>query len=242
MAEAKHYKLTRKDLRQPDSFQERTTQGVEWVRENQSVVVAVVSAVVALAAVFLGIGWYSSRQADTAATQLQSAQMLFDEKKYSEAATAFATVASEYPRTPSGRLATLYRARALAAQPDAAAAVTTYTEYLAGSPATEYLRQEALLGLGHAHESAGDKSAAMDAYRQAADVAGPFRTQAQLALARLEEAAGNADKARALYVELLKAPDLDADSRHSITSRLPADAVPKNDGAAPDEAIPAAAD
>src|SRR5262245_5672601 len=204
MAEAKHYRLTRKELRQPDEFQEITTQTVDWVRANQSVVVGVVSTIVAIGAVILGIGWYSARQADTAATRFQSAQTLFESKKYPEAATEFSSVAAEYPSTPSGKLATLYRARALAAQPDPAAAVTAYEEYLAGSPATDYLRQEALLGLGHTHEAAKDSAAAMDAYRKAADISGPFKTSAQLALARLEEAAGNTDKARALYVEVLK--------------------------------------
>jgi predicted negative regulator of RcsB-dependent stress response len=229
MAEAKHYKLHRKELRDPDVFQESTAQAVDWLRDNQTVVVAVVSAVVALGAVVMGIGWYSGRQAETASTRLASAESLFDAKKYAEAATEFAAVASEYPSTPSGRLAGLYKARALAAQPDAAAAVTAYNEYLAGSPATDYLRQEALLGLGRAQEAAKDNAAAMDSYGKAAEVGGPFKTGAQMALARLEDAAGNADKARALYVELLKAPDLDADGRQYILSRLPPDAVPKTD-------------
>jgi len=113
------------------------------------------------------------------------------------------------------------------------AAVTAYNEYLAGSPATDYLRQEALIGLGRVQEAAKDNAAAMDAYGKAAETGGPFRTAAQLALARLEDAAGNTDKARALYVELLKAPDLDGDSRQYILTRLPPDAVPKADVAAP---------
>jgi predicted negative regulator of RcsB-dependent stress response len=232
MAEAKHYKLHRKELRDPDVFQERSAQAVDWVRDNQTVVVAVVSAIVAIGAVIMGIGWYSARQGQAASTRLASAESLFDAKKYAEAATEFAAVASEYPSTPSGRLAGLYKARALAAQPDAAAAITAYNEYLAGSPATDYLRQEALLGLGRAQEAAKDSAAAMDSYRKAAEVGGPFRTAAQMALARLEDAAGNGEKARALYVELLKAPDLDGDSRQYILNRLPPDAVPKADAAA----------
>jgi len=232
MAEAKHYKLHRKELRDPDVFQERTAQAVDWLRDNQTVVVSVVSAVVAIGAIVMGIGWYSGRQAQAASTRLAAAESLFDAKKYAEAATEFTAVASEYPSTPSGRLAGLYKARALAAQPDAAAAVTAYNEYLAGSPATDYLRQEALLGLGRAQEAAKNNTAAMESYGKAAEVGGPFKTAAQMALARLEDAAGNGDKARALYVELLKAPDLDADSREYVLNRVPPDAVPKADVAA----------
>jgi len=181
----------------------------------------------------MGISWYSARQADTASSRLAAAQQLFDAKKYAEAATEFGAVESDYSRTPSGKLAGLYKARALAAQPDNAAAVAAYNEYLNGSPATDYLRQEALIGLGRVQEAAKDNAAAMDAYGKAAETGGPFRTAAQLALARLEDAAGNTDKARALYVELLKAPDLDGDSRQYILTRLPPDAVPKADVAAP---------
>jgi predicted negative regulator of RcsB-dependent stress response len=232
MAEAKHYKLHRKELRNPDVFQERTAQAADWLRDNQTVVVAVVSAVVAIGAIVMGIGWYSARQVQAASTRLADAESLFEAKKYAEAATELTAVAAEYPRTPSGRLAGLYKARALAAQPDAAAAITAYNEYLASSPPTDYLRQEALIGLGRAQEAAKDNAAAMDSYGKAADAGGPFRTGAQMSLARLEDAAGNGDKARALYLELLKAPDLDGDSRQAILNRLPPDAVPKSDVAA----------
>lgn len=233
MAEAKHYKLHRKELRDPDVFQEGTAQAVDWLRDNQTVVVAVVSAIVAIGAIVMGIGWYSARQAQAASTRLGAAESLFDAKKYAEAATEFAAVAAEYPSTPSGRLAGLYKARALAAQPDAAAAITAYNEYLAGSPATDYLRQEALMGLGRAQEVAKDTAAAIDSYGKAAEVSGPFRTAAQMALARLQDATGDGEKARALYVELLKAPDLDGDSRQYIVSRLPPDAVPQADATPP---------
>ena len=232
MAEAKHYKLTRKDLREPDEFQAFTTQAIEWIRDNQSAVIGAVSTLVAIAAVVLGVGWYTQRQADAAAVRLQSAQTLFDAKKYADAANEFGAVGSEYPRTPSGRLAALYRGHALAAQPDPAGAAAAYADYLADAPPTDYLRQQALLGLARAREATGDPRGATEAYQQAADIAGPFRTPAQVALARLEDAAGNTEKARALYTELLKAPDLDGESRQAITSRLPPSAVPAADTAA----------
>jgi len=232
MAEAhQHHKITRRELREPDEFQAFTSQIMDWVRQNQSAVVGVVSAAVAIAAAVVGVGWYSQRQADAAGVRLQSAQALFDAKNYASAAADFADVASTYPRTPSGRIALLYRAHALAQQPDPAAAATSYSEYLASTPEAEYLRQEALLGLARASEATGNTAAATTAYRDAADLAGPFRTPAQLALARLEDAAGHTEQARTLYTEALKAPDIDADTRQMILSKLPpgtqpADAAP----------------
>jgi predicted negative regulator of RcsB-dependent stress response len=236
MATANQYKVTRKALREPDEFQTLTTQAVDWARDNQSLVVSVVAGIVAVAAVVVGINWYSQRQADAAALQLQSAQGLFDAKKYAESAAEFAAVASTYPRTPSGRIAALYRAHALAEQPDPAGAATAYGEYLASSPATDYLRQEALLGLAHAKEATNDQEGARDAYRQATEIAGPFRTPAQLGLARLEEAAGHGDQARTLYTEALKSADLDADTRQAIAARVPGAAAAAEPAPPPDPA------
>lgn len=224
MAEANHFKLSRKDLREPDEFQHLTAQAGEWLRANQSAVVGGVAAALAVAALIFGYSWYGRRQASVAAVRFQAAAALFDAKKFADAATAFGEVASDYGRTPSGRLAALYRAHALAQQPDPAGAATAYGEYLASGPQADYLRQEALLGLARAQEAAGAAPAALDAYRQAAEISGPFRTQARLGLAHLEEAAGNADKARAIYTEVLNDPDLDPDTKQTIASKLPPEA------------------
>jgi predicted Zn-dependent protease len=221
MAEAKHYKITRKTLRQPDEFQTLTGEAFDWIADHQSAVVGAMSAIVAVAALVLGIGWYGQRQADAAAVRLQSAQALFDAGKFPEAAAEFGAVASAYPRTPSGRLATLYRAHALAAVPDPTSAADAYAAYLTATPPTEYLRQQALLGLARANEMLAKREAAAEAYREAAQLTGPFVAQAQVGLARLEEAAGRADVARGLYAEALKAQDLDPDTRSAIASRVP---------------------
>ena len=234
MATANHYKVSRKALREPDEFQTLTAQAADWVRDNQSLVISVVAGAVAIGAVIVALNWNSQRQANAAAIQLQTAQGLFVAKSYAQAAAEFAAVTSAYPRTPAGRIASLYRAHALAEQPDPTAAATAYAEYLASSPATDYLRQEALVGLAHAKEATNDLDGARDAYRQATEIAGPFRTPSQLGLARLEDAAGHTEQARTLYAEALKAPDLDDDTRQAITARVPG-------AAAPADAAPAAA-
>src|SRR5262249_19273617 len=85
-----------------------------------------------------------------------------------------------------------------------AGAAAAYSEYLAHAPGTEYLRQEALQGLGQAREVTGDTKGAQDAYEQAAAIDGPFRTDARIAVARLYEAAGQNDTARDVYLAILK--------------------------------------
>jgi tetratricopeptide (TPR) repeat protein len=173
-------------------------------------------------ALVVGFGWYSSRQADSAAARFDTAQALYQARKFSDAATEFQSIAAAYPRTPAGHLAALYRGHALLQQPDPQAAAMAYAEYLAGSPPADYLRQEALFDMGQAQEAAKNATAALDAYRQAAEITGPFATQAKVAQARLEESAGNAAAASTIYADLAKAPDLDPQTRQQLAGKLPA--------------------
>src|SRR5262249_24415077 len=142
-------------------------------------------AVLAVAAVAGGVGWYRAQRAAAAATRFQSAADQFQAGKYAEAADAFGSLGADYGGTPYGRLAALYQGHALARKPDPAGAATAYSDYLARSPETEYLRQEALYDLPQAREASGDAKAAQDAYDQASAIDGPFRTDARIALARL---------------------------------------------------------
>jgi predicted negative regulator of RcsB-dependent stress response len=233
MAQADHFKISRKDLREPDAVQTFGVQAADWFRANQSAAIGALSAALAVGALIVGYSWYTQHQASTAAVRFQSAAALFDGKKFAESANEFAALSSEYGRTPSGRLAGLYRAHALAQQPDPGAAATAYGEYLASGPQTDYLRQEALLGLARAQEASNNQPGALDAYRQAAEIAGPFRTQARLGLARLEDAAGNGDKARAIYAELLDDAGLDRDTRQTVLGKLPPEARKKAEAKPP---------
>ena len=155
-------KLDRKALREPDEFQTLTKQVGKWVEANRTAVVAVVAAALALAAVAAGVSWYRTSQSAAAAVRFQAAHDDFQASRWAEAADAFAGLARDYPGTPYGRLASLYQGHALSRKPDPAAAATAYGEFLAGSPPTDYLRQEALLGLARAREVTGDAAGARD--------------------------------------------------------------------------------
>ena len=201
---AARVKINRKALREPDEFQTLTQQAGEWAQGHRSLLMGIGAAVLGIASVALGIGWYRSHQTAAAGVQFEAALDDFEGGRFAPAVEDFAAVSRDYPGTSFGRLSTLYRGHALARQGDAAGAATAYTEYLASSPPTEYLRQEALTGLAAAKEAAGDKAGALDAYGQAASIDGPFRIQAQLATAQLHELAGAPDKAREVYLAILK--------------------------------------
>ncbi len=219
---AERIKLDRKALREPDEFQTLTGQVAAWAQANRTLLLGVAGAAVAVAVVGAGVSWYRSRQAAAAAVRFQSAHEDFQASRWAEAAEGFASLGRDYAGTAYGRVAALYQGHALARTPDPAAATAAYAEFLAGAPATPYLEQEGLVSLARAREATGDAPGARQALEQAAAIEGPFRSDARLSLARLYEAAGEPDKAKDVYLALLK----DAPSglaRTVLEAKIPAD-------------------
>jgi hypothetical protein len=219
---AERIKLDRKALREPDEFQTVTNQLAGWAQANRTALAAVVVAAVVIAAVAAAVSWYRGRQEAAAAVRFQSAHDHFQASRWAEAAEAFASLGRDYPGTGYGRLAALYQGHALSRKPDPAAAATAYGEFLAASPPRDYLRQEALVGLAAAREASGDAAGARDANEQAAAIDGPFRSDARLSLARLYEAGGQPDKAKDLYLAVLK-DSPSGFARTVLEAKIPAD-------------------
>jgi tetratricopeptide (TPR) repeat protein len=217
---AKRVKIRRKDLRLPDEFETLTGRALDWVRERQGLVGAVVGVLVLVALGMLVVSRWRASQNEAAALDFRMAHETFEAGKFPEAATAFAEIAEEYPRTPTGRLSRLYRAHALARKGDQAEAAVAYTEYLASAVASDYLQQEAYTNLGRANEATGDTAGALEAYSKASELDGPFKHDALLGAARMHEAAGRADEARPLYAQVLKDTE-DADIRAFLLSKVP---------------------
>src|SRR5205085_3429425 len=113
----------------------------------------IVIAALVVAIIVLGAARWRSSRDDAAAAAFNLAHASFTDAKFSDAARAFEDVSTTYPRAPFGRLAALYRGHALARSGDPAGAATVYAEYLGTSPGSDYLRQEALDGLGRAKEA-----------------------------------------------------------------------------------------
>jgi predicted negative regulator of RcsB-dependent stress response len=196
---AKRVKISRKALRAPDEFHTISGRVTDWARQHLAVLGG---AGVLLVGLLIGIGvlgWHRATQAEAAALRFRDAHAAFAADKLDEALASFLAVAADYPQTPSGRLAILYRAHALIRQGKAEEAATAYGEYLATSPPSEALRQVGLSGLAHARELAGDQAGALASYTDAAAVPGPLRTDALLAAARLNESGGNVARAKELY-------------------------------------------
>jgi len=218
---ARRIRFRRKALRQPDEFHTLTSQSVAWLGAHRELAAGIGLAALVAAAVALAVSQYRASQVGQAAESFRAAQATFAAGRFADAAAAFEALAESHPRTPSGRLAGLYRAHALARQGDAAGAATAYGAYLATRPPTDYLRQEALDGLAHAREATADAAGALEAYSQAAALEGPYREDALLGAARLQEATGHGDAARDIYARLLKESQPDPDLRMLLLSKLP---------------------
>lgn len=221
---AERIKIDRKALREPDEFQTISARAAEWFDAHRTVIIAAAAAAAALAIGAGLLSWQRGRQAQAAAIRFQAAHADFRAARWAEAAEAFAGLGRDYAGTPYGRLSALYEGHALARKPDPQGAATAYTNYLSGAPATEYLRQEALIGLAAAKEASGDAAGARQAYTDAVGIAGPFQNDARLGLARQLEAAGETAQAREQYEAILKASP-SAALRSLAESRVPAGAA-----------------
>jgi len=209
MAEsAKRVRIRRKDLRRPDEFETLTGETFVWAQHHQTTLIVAGVAALALAVGLILVSRSRAARVQEADLQFQQAQAQLDRGSAATAATQFEALEQNASGTPYGRLAGLFRGHALLKQGDGAGAATAYTQYLSTASAPDYLRQQALVGLGRAKELANDLSGAQDAYLQAEKLEGPASAEASLGVARMLDAQGQPDQARAIYARLAKdAPD-----------------------------------
>jgi tetratricopeptide (TPR) repeat protein len=205
MAEsAKRVKIRRKDLRGPDEFETLTGETLAWAQTHQAPLIVGGVALLAIAVGGLLVVRSRGIRNAEAAAQFQQAQAQLANGIAATAAMQFEAIEQNASATPFGQLAGLYRGHALLKEGDGGGAVGAYTQYLSTASAPDYLRQQALLGLGRAKELVNDVSGAYDAYLQAEKLEGPATAEASLGMARTLETQGQADQARAIYARLVK--------------------------------------
>lgn len=188
-------KIRRKDLRRPDEFMEFTGRVWGWLLAHRTLVGALAGGLLAVVLAGAGARTYLTYRTNRAANEFAAAVRLYADGAAREALEAFPNV----PAVGSyGALASLYRGHAATDTGDAAVAAEAFRAAL-GSSLPPYLQQEAHYGLGDALADQGDKAGAMEQYEAAAEIPGPFRTDARLAAATLAARLGDAPKARTLY-------------------------------------------
>jgi tetratricopeptide (TPR) repeat protein len=209
--------ISRKDMKEPDKFQQAATEAAGWIAQRRKHVVlagAVVVGIVILLAVLSAVNTGREERAGAAAADLLatisgeiSAVPLpgmpgpffpNDEARQRAVVDAAQKVISGHPGTAAARLALLALGDAqyrLKAWDDAKAA---YEKYLAAAPKDDSLRFGALEGIALAAEAKGNLDAAAAAYEALGKDAPAFSDRADLERARVLAKAGKVADAKTI--------------------------------------------
>jgi tetratricopeptide (TPR) repeat protein len=198
-----HRKLRRKELRQPDEFITFFENLSSFLLDNLVRVIIGACAAIALAAIGVGVYFYTQYQDRLVADQFYEAITALDHKEYKNAETDFSKLAEDHPHASLGRLARFYLAGCYMAEKDPAKARDALNQYLAGDDRPTF-KSLALLQLGVAYEDLGQFQQAHQTYSEAAKLPGPQKMRAELAVARMLVREGHKDAAIEAYRQFLK--------------------------------------
>lgn len=209
--------LTRKDMKEPDKFQQAATQAASWIAARRRRVVligAIAVGLVLVVAIASAIQTRRVERAGAAAADLLtivtgevSAVPLpgfpgpffpSEEAKQRAIVSAAERVLAEYGGTPAANLAALSAGNAHLKLKEWDAAKTAFERYLGDAPKVDSLRFGALEGIGLAEEGKGNLDAAAVAYDRLAREVPAFADRADLDRARVLAAAGKTSEAKDL--------------------------------------------
>ena len=209
--------ISRKDMKEPDKFQQAATEAAGWIAQRRRHVVlagAVVVAVVVVIAVLQAVNTGREERAGAAAADLIATMsgeisavplpglpgpfFPSDEARQRAVVDAAQKVIAGHAGTGAARMAALALGDAqyrLKAYDDAKAA---YEKFLADAPREDSLRFGALEGIALAEEAKGTLDAAAAAYERLGREVPSFSGRADLERARVLVKAGKATEAKAI--------------------------------------------
>jgi tetratricopeptide (TPR) repeat protein len=216
--------LSRKDMKQPDKFQEVAKGAIDWIsghKKNSRLAVVTIAVIV----VGVGVGMLASNaRADKAGALAY--EVLRDvggevsavplpgvagpffatdaERQKAVIASADRAIA-EYPSSAAAKLALLMKADAQLRLGEKDAAIGSYERYLGETDRDNALRFGALEGIAFAQEAAGKLDAAAAAWERTAREAPAYADHADVERARVLAAAGKTEEARKLLEGFAKA-------------------------------------
>ncbi|HEY6101128.1 MAG TPA: hypothetical protein VIW03_16955 [Anaeromyxobacter sp.] len=209
--------LTRKDMKEPDKFQQAATQAASWIAARRRHVayagLAVVAAVVLLA-ILSAVQTRSAERAGAAASDLLQAMggeissvplpgfpgpfYASEEARQKAVAAAADRVLAEHGSTGAAELAALAKGDAHLRLREWDLAKAGYERFLAAAAKGDSLRFGALEGLALAEEGKGNLEAAAQAYERMGREAPAFADRADLERARVLARAGKVADAKAV--------------------------------------------
>jgi hypothetical protein len=206
-------RIRRKDLRQPDEFIEVTGRAWQWLLANRRGVSILAGAALALLIGAVGVREFRDARARGAAETFRKAATLLAE---GEDAAAVQVLEEVKPVGAYGALAELYRGYAALQANDPAKAGAVFVSVAERVELPAYLRQEALYNLAFAESLQGKNAEALERYRAAADLPGPFGVDALLNAGALSSAAGRVDVAREFYERAVSDAQVDGEAQEDL--------------------------
>jgi tetratricopeptide (TPR) repeat protein len=213
-----HYKINRKELKQPDEFQSFIANAQEFLRTNLLQVVVSSSIVLAAGALAVGIYYYEIHRDNLAGDRFYSAIGELNKKNYSQAEADFTKLAQDEPGREVGKLSRFYLGNAYFQQGQLDKARDALVAYVPDAK-DDLFASMAYEDLGVIYEKMGDLTKAKGAYAQAAAIVGPEQTRAQLQVARLMAALGDKAGAISAYQAFLTAHPF-AQERQTVIEAL----------------------
>ncbi len=209
--------ITRKDMKEPDKFQQAATQAASWIASRRRHVVlagAVVVGVMVAVAVLAAVQSRRAERAGAAAADLLQAMggeisavpipglpgpFYANEEARQRAIVAAADeVLADHGATGAADLAALAKGDAHLRLREWDAAKAAYERFLASAPKDDSLRFGALEGLAYAEEGKGSLEASAVAFDRLGREAPQFSDRADLERARVLVRAGKAPQAKEL--------------------------------------------
>ena len=209
--------LTRKDMKEPDKFQQAATQAASWIAARRRRVVAIGAIAVAIVLVVAVASSLQARRSDQAGAAAADLLAIVsgdvsavplpgmpgpfyktEEEKQRAIVAAADRVLAEYRGTPAAALAALSAGDAHLKLKEWDAAKAAYERFLSDAPRDDSLRFGALEGIGLAEEGKGNLEAAAAAFDRFGREAPSFSDRADLDRARVLAAAGKTAEAKEL--------------------------------------------
>jgi tetratricopeptide (TPR) repeat protein len=207
--------LSRKDMKEPDKFQQTATQAAGWIASHKKPVYAGLGAVAALVVISAIVSAVQTRReahagaaagkllenlsATVSSVPLPGRPGPFfptEEAKQRAILASAEAILAEYGGTGPAELAALAKADAHLALREWEPATRTYEAFLAKAGKDDSLRFGALEGLALAAEATGDLAGAAAGFERLAKEAPAFADRADLERARVLAAGGKVDEAK----------------------------------------------
>ena len=196
-------RIRRKQLKEPDEFQSFIESAGDFLTEHLSEAVWAAAIVVGVTLIAIGAYVYERHRDRAVSAQFYSALTELKDKQYKDAERDFIDLAANASNRELGRLSRLYLAKCYLADNDLPRARDSYAAFLSQGKDPEF-RGIAMMDLGVVYERMGDLNKAKGIYRQAADQPGTIGLDAELAVARIEEAQSEKSLAIAAYQQFLQ--------------------------------------